>query len=422
MSKIITTLTATVTALALAVGGCTFTDDLSGQIQRVSDSVEKSQEEALLTNVVRTGDGAPMSFTQVSTVLGTGSVNGTVGLPFATFGPGAPPLTITKNGFGIAGNNSVGASSGNNFNLSVLETKEFWLGMLTPLSIDTLNFFVRSGVPRELLFYLYIQRIEISAGKDVNVLVNDPDDPSFPGFRKQMAENLQLGLTTDTVMRTAPVGPPLKAADAHSVKDLVEMAKAGLALKPVPSAGKGKGEPSYQMMQGKAAAVLCFDPVFATLDTTKYLPPEFTCDAVTKAAAPGADSGGVPFSFEKKGGGSAARPNIEYKIYPRSTYDIIRYLGMLAMAGIDRGEYIDLVTRSAKEIGDGDPLARRLFVVQKNAGSGDDFISIKYRGDTYSIPMSATPTVRIFALVRQLIALSTSVNSLPTTGTVITAH
>ena len=65
------------------------------------------------------------------------------------------------------------------------------------------------------------------------------------------------------------------------------------------------------------------------------------------------------------------------------------------------------------------PLGTKLFVVQKNA-EGDKFLSVKVDGNTYSIPKGATTTIEVLALLRQLVALSTSITALPQGGTVTT--
>lgn len=407
-------------AVAFAVSGCTFSDDLTGQIDRDSRSIERAAEEQLLLNIIRAGYGEPLAFTQVSSVLATGTVNGTLGLPFALFGPGPAPPTLTQNGFGIAGNNAVAASSGNNFNLSSLDTKEFWLGMLTPLSFDTLNFFIRQGLPRQVLFNLYVAKLEITRGDQPTVsLVNSPTARSWPEFENNLLENVHYGLTTDAVIRALGIGPPLSAQAASNMKNLVQLAQAGLRLIPIST----KQGTAYQIMSGQITAVLCFDPAIATSDIRDTIPTEYTCPVITRGPAlvsqqESAATGQTPFGFQAKGAGKF--PSTTYALYPRSTYEILRYLGSLAIAELNDPAYVRMASDFAQEEG-ATPVAGRLFVVQKNSTSLNDFVSVTYRGNRYSIPADARTTIQVMALVRQLIALSTSVNALPVTGTVVTA-
>jgi len=138
-----------------------------------------------------------------------------------------------------------------------------------------------------------------------------------------------------------------------------------------------------------------------------------TVPGSVEASAP---SGQTLFGFESTGS-----PSVPCTLYPRSTYDIIHYLGALTRAGFDDPEYVDRATREAQAMGK-HPVSTRIFVVEKNSISSDNFISVMYRRDRYSIPMAATATIRVMGLLRQLIARGTSVNSLPVIGTVVTAR
>jgi hypothetical protein len=133
---------------------------------------------------------------------------------------------------------------------------------------------------------------------------------------------------------------------------------------------------------------------------------------------PPQNQAGTPFAYQEAAVGT--RPSLNIAIFPRSTYDMFRYLGALVRASQETPpRSVHLVTEEAKFFGGSEPLANDLFVVRKNA-RGPSFISVRYGKDTYSIPKSATTTIQVLALLRQLIALSTSVNALPPTGTVTT--
>ena len=397
--------------LLFALSGCTYsTYDLPGAVGKYNGSIEEFQERAILTNIIRASEDAPLGFTQVAVVRGSGSATSQFGLPTVTIG--GPQVPVQREA--IFANNGLGASVNTNFDMAVLESKEFWLGVLTPLTPATLAFFINQGVPREILFYLYVQRAELSSsGRPTEIDVNNPSDPRFPQFTDALGAALRLGLTADTATRSFDFGPPLPASQASNVKDLLELAKAGLSLRPVES----KTGTTYQIVGSQSAAVLCFDQARASVNVEEALGLSLTCDTMRGSAAPTKpEAGGTPFGFTTKTVGQ--RPAASIKIYPRSTYDIFRYLGALVKAG-QNGKYVDLVTDDAKLNGGSDPLGTKLFVVQKNA-TGSKYLSIKYGADTYSIPKGATTTIQVLALARQLVALSTSVNALPNSGTVTT--
>ena len=399
-------------AFCFAFTGCTFSkDDLPGQVGKYSGSIEQLVEEAILTNIVRASDGAPLGFTQLAVVRGSGSLTTQIGIPTVTVGgPQTPGL---KNLYQIGPNGVIG-SGNTNFDLAILDTKEFWLGVLTPLSADTLIFFIRQGIPREILFDLYVQRVELSTpGKPTIIEVNDPSDPHYASFTNDLRDSLALGLTADTATRSFDVGPPLPANQAPSVNDLLNITKAGMSIAAVPS----KDGLTYQMRASASGALICFDQANASVDLANRLPDAATCSAMKGQGAAPAAAAGAPFSFEQKA--TATRPPVSIKIYPRSTYDIFRYLGSLLRSSEQTGKYVDLTTDDAKAFGGGAALGDKLFVVKRNA-PGDAYVSVRYGSSRYSIPKDATTSIQVLALVRQLIALSTSINALPQSGTVTT--
>jgi hypothetical protein len=404
----------------LAATACTLNDDLTGQAGRFNRSLAELQNEALVLNIVRQSYNAPMSFTQVSVVRGSGTIGGTLGLPTITLGPGQTDATRQ---FVFGGNftNSATAQSNANFDMATLDSKEFWVGLMTPLTADTLGYFIRQGVPRDLLFYLYVQKLEIGDGKAKQILINDPEDPNFAEFSRQLDEALTLGFTTAPVTRTLPYGPPLTPSQAGKIKDLTELAKSGMLLVPVPT----KTGTAYQIQVTRTTSVLCFDQALATSRLAANLPADATCAGMA-SPPPAAGRGGTEttpanqgqshghaFTYTKK---SAGKPDVMVKTYPRSTYDILRYLGALVRYRRDH--------RNDRPVTDAAVApawpAHDLFVLERGPFPANSFISVWYRGETYSIPGTSPSSIQVLSLVRQLVALSTSINALPASNTVTT--
>lgn len=396
--------------LTMALSGCLRSQyDLAGQVGLYNSAIERLEEQAILINILRASDNAPMGFTQLAVVRGSGSNTTSIAIPGINLGP--PAAVGAKNT--VIGSGSVSLSPNTNFDLAVLDTKEFWQGVLTPLSPKTLVFFINQGVPREILFNLYVARTELStSGKAPVIEVNNPLDPTYGGFASDLQQSLALGLTADTATRSFNFGPPIPAKRAENIENLLDVAKSGMSIVPVAS----KNGSEYQLKVSASAAVICFNQANASLDIADRVPTAATCAAMRGESAPAGESAG-PFLYEQSATGT--HPPVTIQIYPRSTYDIFRYLGALVRTSLDKGTYVNLTTDQAKIFGGGGALADKLFVVQKNA-PGDSYVSVTYNGDTYSVPKSATTTIQVLALLRQLVALSTSVNSLPSSGTVTT--
>ena len=119
------------------------------------------------------------------------------------------------------------------------------------------------------------------------------------------------------------------------------------------------------------------------------------------------------FTYTKKGTGKT--PDVMVKTYPRSTYDILRYLGALVRYRRDHRNDRPADAAAAPAFP-----AYDLFVMDRGPFAASSFISVWYRGETYSIPGTSPSSIQVLSLVRQLIALSTSVNALPPSNTVTT--
>jgi len=101
----------------------------------------------MLLNIVRAAYRFPMHFTELSTLSGTAtvSVGGTLTLPFATLNGGNSTFSAAPTGT---------LTDSPTFNMAVLETQEFYKGMLAPISQAQLATYVEEGLQRELVFAL----------------------------------------------------------------------------------------------------------------------------------------------------------------------------------------------------------------------------------------------------------------------------
>ena len=146
---------------------------------------------------------------------------------------------------------SLQVSSGFNFDVVVLDSAEFYQGLLTPIGIDTVHSYLKKGVPPELILVLLIERITLTVGGVPTTYVNDPTDPAYSHFRTVLANLLKLGLTTELVSSSLSVGPLLTDADLkNDLKSLLAAAQAGLFLFPE--------QGGYRLVKKNVVARLCF--------------------------------------------------------------------------------------------------------------------------------------------------------------------
>lgn len=104
--------------------------------------------------------------------------------PAKTFGPG-----------------SLSGQGTTSFDLNILETKDFYQGLLQPLDPIAIELWIRQGLPRALAFYVLLDSIRISASDGVYEYKNDPGDDLWlddvTGLREPSIENCRPRPTGD---------------------------------------------------------------------------------------------------------------------------------------------------------------------------------------------------------------------------------
>jgi hypothetical protein len=131
--------------------GCAIVDQYSGRAVGYNVEAEQAQEQALLLNIIRASLRKPMQYTSVQTITGSATSSGTATLNFPV---GLHPTT----GFttGVLGGT---VSGGPTFTVPVLDTQEFYQGIMKPIPGVLIDFYVHEEYPREEIFNLFIEKI-----------------------------------------------------------------------------------------------------------------------------------------------------------------------------------------------------------------------------------------------------------------------
>ncbi len=374
-------------ALALGLAGaCAVIDSVDPRYDHIDRASARARNEAILLNIVRASHSVPLNFIAFSKVSGTHAVAMGAGAP--QFGLGPEPLVITVNRQVLFGSSTLngGTSANNSFDISLLESKDFYNGLLSPVDLPTLNFFVRQGYLRELLFWLFTESVRETAGGRTREYRNDPD--------------------------------PNIACDDHGGRrrcfsDVVDLAIAsGLTV-----------QIQTQKVKGTIYGRLCFDTVLAER-AKRFYPPEIFLSATPAAnlhprcnidpwpheIANAVQTGETDtLTFEVRG--TRAGPT-RYEITTRSTFGIYQFLGRILHTGAT--ERIRL--RGHLDANE-DP---RLLAVEPTSAEGC-FVDLAFDGAYYCVPRrGAENTKRIFSLLAQLLALKTQPGDLAITPTVRT--
>jgi hypothetical protein len=408
--------------LAGLLGACSVVDPVDTRYDTISRSLAKARNESILLNLIRASHDYPLSFATVANVTPTMTNVSSLALPSFLFGPniGLPTTTsvFTPGRDVIFGNSTASNSTsvGSNFNVSTQETSTFYEGFLKPIDLQVLDYFIRQGYSRELLFWLFTDAVEITVqGQTIGTRYFPPEDYGCSPkdvrrrcFRHFVLVAIAAGVTVEEqTLQKAPA--------------------AGSAGGSTKSASGGKAETAI-------FARFCFNPVLAERAanamgaelyrevTTKYV------DLPLKYFSPKCGSDWDPVSEASKPQPDTFNFNvgpIKFKIIPRSAFGVFEFLGALIRMQRDNPQPAPTVYIPAERVAEEQklPILRTVppnadpDLVRVVAANGDArcFVHTWFYDGDYCVPESATNTKQIFSLLAQLIAIQTAATDLSIT-------
>lgn len=307
------TVSAVLAGCGLAAGlfGCAVVDEFSGRAVQYNLEAKQAQDQDLLLNIVRASERRPLEFTGVQSVSGTASASGSGTLTFP-FGhrprPNPNSLALTE-----------GVSGGPTFAVAVLDTQDFFEGILAPVPLQTVDFYLKEGYPRTLVFDLFVGEV-IFTQQTHRLELRNAVDSDRGALRFQLVASylLNLGLTTEPQAKPTSYGPLLTGEEASALGMLARAAAAGLDVKQVGWCELGQDERKATIARLGVGAGDTVDAVAARVksdcDTQKAIAPAelrairhapLVLYRVQKSAA------GFQLCFEARGGPDApAEPAI----------------------------------------------------------------------------------------------------------------
>ena len=287
--------------LVSALVGCAVVDNFSGRAVDFNMQAEQVQEQTMLLNVVRASQRRPMQFTGLQSITGSASIQGNGSLSFPFGPPGhRPPKSLSPDVLGLGGQISGGPS----FIVPVLDTQEFYEGILSPISLQIFDYYLAQGFPPEVLFDLFVSKVLItqrtSSGCSEATFYNSvADDVEFDQFQAIVDLLFAAGLSTEHVEATSRFGAPIPEAslqpsadDSAKVAKLIDAyanaANAGLKLSKAP----GQDSKFYQLEKTSVNYRFCFrDPGPKSRGLLSSIDPGLICGQKSASAAQGGSRG-----------------------------------------------------------------------------------------------------------------------------------
>ncbi len=366
------------------LGACTVLDTIDPRYDTINRSTARARNESIFLNIVRASRNDPLNFVALNRVGGTTQASGTLSAPTFLIGPAPLPVTIGRTTTFNDRSANATMSAINTFDISLLETGNFYAALMAPVGLPDLATFIRQGYPRELLFWLFTDSVRITRDGQTREVRNDPYDIK-----------------------------DCEADPEHCFPRLIDIASTtGLTVETRVVVSGAKGDKSSRTTMGR----LCFDPILAAkakVDNPEPMSlqnpglnrrPICGKDPWTEAGRRGGGSNSVQFAS-----GPARRGPVEFEITTRSTFGIYRYLGRILAAQMTE----EIRLRDSRSYPGEDP---RLLAVTQDASAC--FVDLVYEGEHYCVPERADNTKRIFGLLAQLLALKTTVQDLGITPVV----
>lgn len=387
MNKLFGRLAACATAFALC--GCIAVGDIDRRATTINEEVGVTQNRALLLNLVRASNEEPIFFTSVGQMSAGGTTDFKAASPQFFAGPNLPPAS--KIATFASGNFIVDNNTNSSFQMTLLGTKDFYSGLMSPTGLNDVDLLLHQGYSRELIFYLVIDKATIAVqGSEAppTTVFNDPASPTFGLFKYYIKEAMEHGLTTETYL--APDASADNSADSSG-------GSGG-------SGGRsGGGKPKLTKH-----AELCYDKTLALADDLKDIDPSSFCGA-KPAIRMSASNSGAPLTVTLH---DPSFPLHDQKLVidvtERSIYGMYYYLGRIIRSGKEVDlEAFNLPAENVPQA----PLITVDTSARLPLQPGGCFTVVGYEGKTYCVPLeNSDNTKHIFGILFALLALHQTVN------------
>lgn len=379
-------------ALAIALSGCVAFGNVDQRATALNESTGTAQNRSILLNIVRASRSEPIYFLAMTQLNGSGTEDFRLGVPELTFGPkqAATQKDYIFGGTANSDTNYLDNSIVTSFQESVLNSKDFYAGLMSPLDLNDVDLLLHQGFARELIFELVIDRATITPkGGEPIVIYNDPTDAKrFAIFQGYIREAMLHGLTTQSFLAPDDTEAPGEEDSGSSGKS------------------SSSGKPKLT-----AHAELCYDRALAAPDARRDFPPGANiCGQAPSVRTSSAQASNLQVVLHGE--------QLEIVVTTRSIFDIFSYLGNIIEHGdadqVRLHAYPELLAETTED-------APLLTVLKNRFSLTGCFIGIGYEGQNYCVPEDgdgAANTKKIFSILNALLALKTSADELPVTQTV----
>lgn len=407
---------AVISGLMAALSGCgsTLTPDFGEMSAKYANTLEQYQINMIFQNILRSSENRPVSFLDMPTINGSGSIGVTPSVS-ALFTGGAIPYNANYNviqgGLSYATpSTSLTLNNTFNFTQSSLDNSLFWKGYLGELPKETVKYFSHNHIPKEVILSLVVDEIEIiQADGKSKILINNPLRPDHVQFQQYLYKLIDEGFTASLIDTSEKLGPPLtmeKITPRFGEKAFTMFKDTNITLKQMDKSQN----PTYQPIQVSSKYKLCMNTDnYANFLPTKYYGGTIYCED------------DLAEDLKRTSAAKKRQPTLIVRI--RSTNNVFEYLGQVIRAQHADKPYIVTLPPSPSTFNTNrGPLNQNaLLIVDKDKPSIKPFAIIEgLDGSTYSIPSENNGYSSLaIKLLAQLMSLQKIPGSIPTSPSVL---
>lgn len=368
--------------------GCTSINStsFSNMSSAYREVVESYSNDNILLNIVRSSKNMPLSFLDIPSVIGTGSVFSTAGV--TSYQAGVPtsslPATSTTANVGLSVNN------GFTFTQASLDNAQFMQSFLKEIPLSGLGLKgTERLLPRSVSYTLLIESIELRSDNSiVHRFSNDPLDPNYQEFQNLLYLLIEAGLTVENKLVKTPLGPPLeeklltKSLESWGSTTVDNLAKGLISFEKV----NVRNRDAYQLFRNDFRPRVCVNETRAKQLLGNLLSSEAYCADSPKYPKTEIN---YPNMIQEFTAFYPNAKNMELVIGIRSPGNVFDFLGAVLIAQLmNDGSKMVMIKPSSSAFDSYNERYKNyqpLFKVYKNQLVINPVATVTYKGVTYSI-------------------------------------
>jgi hypothetical protein len=387
------------------LGGCALIEGaLSPRTYSVNEGADSVLNNTILLNILRAANSEPLNFVAISKYTAAGQLGLNSQVDQVTY---AAKSIHPASQFGP---HSISGQASGSFDLNVLETKDFYTGLLRGLDPSQAEVWFHQGLPHELVYYVLLDSIRTTHDGSVYEYKNDPADSTWhvPSGQIEFQSDNCVPVLTGRGRQTNYDLPGVMWYGLHSddcrfekFRYLTDLAvKYGLRFESISVPNPNWTKDSKTEPRAISKLATCYDPaIFREYSHSKQVPGNIC----------GRNGFGAAKRFSIGGPGELS----DIRLAIRSPFAIFQYLGRLIAT--DSTQRVRLLQR--EDVLAGKTTEAQVLNVVSGVGEAC-FAEAWYRGAEYCVPEAGSEnTKRIFTLLRAVLATNISaadLNSSPT--------